>query len=120
MRIMLKSKIHRARVTQSNVDYEGSIAIDRKLMEEADILPYEQVWVLNVNNGARFNTYAIEGEDGEICVNGAAARLAFKGDIVIILTYCHVTDEEARNHLPIMVHVDENNVITEVKRAVEA
>ena len=88
MRIMLKSKIHRARVTQLNIDYEGSITIDKKLMEEADILPYEQVQVLNINNGARFTTYAIEGEreSGEICINGAAARLVAKGDVIIILS----------------------------------
>jgi len=80
MRIMLKSKIHGARVTRVNIDYEGSITIDKKLMEEADILPYEQVQVLNVNNGARFTTYAIEGKvSGEIGLNGAAARLAVKG-----------------------------------------
>ena len=79
MRIMLKSKIHRAHVTETNIDYEGSITIDKKLTEEADILPYEQVQVLNITNGARFTTYAIEGEDGEICINGAAARLVAKG-----------------------------------------
>jgi len=117
---MLKSKIHRARVTDLSIDYEGSIAIDRRLMEEADILPYEQVQVLNINNGARFSTYAIEGENGEICLNGAAARLAVKGDIIIILTYCHVEDDEARNFIPKLVHVDDKNAITEVKRAVEA
>ena len=113
MRIMLKSKIHRATVTDANIDYEGSITIDRKLMAEAEILPYEQVQVLNVNNGARFSTYAIEGEEGsgEICLNGAAARLAIKGDIVIILTYCHVSDEEARNIIPKVVHVDAKNAI---------
>lgn len=120
MRVMLKSKIHRARVTDLSIDYEGSIAIDRRLMEEADILPYEQVQVLNINNGARFSTYAIEGENGEICLNGAAARLAVKGDIIIILTYCHVEDDEARNFIPKLVHVDDKNAITEVKRAVEA
>src|SRR4030042_2183835 len=98
MRIMLKRKIHRARVTGANINYEGSITIDRRLMEEADILPYEQVQVLNVNSGARFSTYAIEGApgSGEICLNGAAARLVSKGDIVIILTYCDVTEEEPR------------------------
>ena len=83
MRTMLKGKIHRARITRVNLDYEGSITIDRKLMEEADILPYEQVEVLNINNGARFTTYAIEGEKGEIGINGAAARLAVIGDTVI-------------------------------------
>ena len=122
MRIMLKSKIHRARVTQLNVDYEGSITIDKRLMEEADILPYEQVQVLNVNGGERFATYAIEGEEGSgvIGLNGAAARLAAKGDMVIILAYCHVEEEEARHIIPKVVHVDHKNDITEVKRAVEA
>ena len=113
MRIMLKSKIHRAHVTDANIDYEGSIAIDKKLMAEADILPYEQVQVLNINNGARFSTYAIEGQEnsGEICLNGAAARLAVKGDIVIILTYTDVSEEEARHHTPKVVHVDAKNTI---------
>lgn len=120
MRIMLKSKIHRARVTRSNIDYEGSISIDPRLMEEADILPYEQVHVLNVQNGARFTTYAIEGESGEICINGAAARLASQGDIVIILTYCDASDEEARRIAPTCVYVNQKNEITGVKRAVEA
>jgi aspartate 1-decarboxylase len=113
MRIMLKSKIHRAHVTDANIDYEGSITIDKKLMTEADILPYEQVHVLNINNGARFSTYAIEGQEdsGEICLNGAAARLAVMGDTVIILSYCHVSDEEARNFTPKVVHVDAKNAI---------
>jgi aspartate 1-decarboxylase len=116
MRTMLKSKIHRARVTDANVNYEGSISIDRKLMEAADILPYEQVDVVNVNNGARFTTYAIEGEQGEICINGAAARLAVRGDIVIILSYRQVTDEEARQSSPRLVYVDADNIIVEIKR----
>ena len=113
MRIMLKSKIHRATVTDGNIDYEGSITIDKKLMAEADILPYEQVQVLNINNGARFSTYAIEGQEGsgEICLNGAAARLAVKGDTVIILSYCHVSDEEAHNITPKLVYVDAKNAI---------
>ncbi len=113
MRIMLKSKIHRARVTDANIDYEGSITIDKKLMAEADILPYEQVQVLNINNGARFSTYAIEGQEGsgEICLNGAAARLAVKGDLVIILTYCDVSEEEAHHHTPKVVYVDARNAI---------
>ena len=111
MRVMLKSKIHRARVTNANIDYEGSITIDRRLMEIADILPYERVEVLNINNGARFDTYAIEGEKGEICLNGAAARLAVKGDIVIILTYTYVEDKEAPNIVPKLMYVDEKNAI---------
>ena len=118
MRVMLRSKIHRARVTDANINYEGSITIDRKLMAAADILPYEQVNVLNVNNGARFTTYAIEGETGEICLNGAAARLAVKGDIVIILTYSHVADDEVQGFSPRLVYVDAENAITHVKQAV--
>ena len=120
MRIMLKSKIHRPRVTQVNIDYEGSITIDRKLMEEADLLPYEQVQVLNINNGARFATYAIEGESNEISLNGAAARLAVKGDTIIILSYCYVNDDEASTFIPKLVYVDANNAIIESKRAAEA
>ena len=106
MRIMLKSKIHRPHVTEVNIDYEGSITIDRKLMEAADILPYEQVHVLNLNNGARLTTYALEGESREICLNGAAARLAVKGDVVIILSYSLVEDAEATNFRPKIIHVD--------------
>ncbi|MFC2025490.1 aspartate 1-decarboxylase [Chloroflexota bacterium] len=119
MRIMLKSKIHRAHVTDANIDYEGSITVDKELMKEANILPYEQVEVLNTNNGARFDTYAIEGEKGEICVNGAAARLALKGDIVIILSYSYVEDNEARNITPKLVYVDDKNAITGTKRVNE-
>ena len=121
MRIMLKSKIHRARVTGVDVDYEGSISIDKRLMDEADILPYEQVQVLNINNGARFETYAIEAEpgSGEIGIKGAAARLAAIGDTIIILSYCQVEDEEARNFVPKLVYVDAQNAIIETKRAVE-
>jgi aspartate 1-decarboxylase len=119
MRVMLKSKIHRARVTHSNIDYEGSISIDSKLMEAADILPYEQVQVLDANNGARFITYAIEAEagSGEIGIQGPAARLAGVGDTVIILTYRNVAEAEVHEHHPTRVYVDENNVITEVKAA---
>ena len=120
MRVMLKSKIHRARVTDANIDYEGSITIDKKLMEEADILPYEQVQVLNINNGARLTTYAIEGEKGETCLNGAAARLAVKGDIVIILSYCYVEDNEARRIPPKLVYVDTKNAIMKTKQGIEA
>ena len=115
MRTMLKSKIHRARVTQVNLDYEGSITIDRALMEAGDILPFEKVEVLNINNGARFSTYAIEGEanSGIIGINGAAARLAAKGDTVIILSYCQVHDDQATNMTPSMVRLDSRNRIAE-------
>ena len=89
-------------------------------MEEADILPYEQVHVLDVNNGARFQTYAIEGESREIGIRGAAARLVAVGDMVIILSYCYVEDEEARNFAPKLVYVDAKNAITETKQGVGA
>ena len=120
MRVMLKSKIHRVHVTQLSIDYEGSIAVDRRLMEEADILPYEQVHVLNVNNGARFTTYAIEGASGEICLNGPAARLAVEGDTIVILSYCHVEDDQAGDVMPKLVYVDAQNAVTETTRAVKA
>jgi len=122
VRTMLKSKIHRARVTALNIDYEGSITIDQNLMEEADILPYEQTEVLNLNNGARFITYAITGkrQSGQICLNGAAARLAKKGDIIIILSYCQIEDSETVSFLPKLVYVDNKNNIVETKRAIEA
>jgi len=112
---MLKSKIHRARVTQVDLDYEGSITIDRSLMEASDILPFERVEVLDVNNGARFSTYAIEGEanSGSIGINGAAARLVAKGDIVIILSYCQVPDDDAVNMAPRVVRVDSRNRVVE-------
>ena len=121
MRTILKSKIHRARVTGLNIDYEGSITIDKKLMAEADILPYEQVEVLNINNGARFTTYAIEGirESGQILLNGASARLAKKGDIILILSYCQVEDNEATSFMPRLVYVDSQNKIVDIKRAIE-
>jgi aspartate 1-decarboxylase len=114
---MLKSKIHRARVTQCNIDYEGSITIDKDLMEAADLLPYEKVDVLNINNGARFHTYAIEGErgSGEICLNGAAARLVAKDDIVIILSYHVVAEEEAATANPRLVYVNSENRIVDTK-----
>jgi aspartate 1-decarboxylase len=116
-RTMLKSKIHRARVTECNVDYEGSITIDAGLMRAADILPYERVEILNVHNSARFSTYAIEGEEGSgnICLNGAAARLASIDDIVIILTYHEVPGEEASHLKPRMVYVDNKNRIKSTK-----
>ena len=121
MRTMLKSKIHRARVTDLNIDYEGSITVDRRLMAAADILPYEQVQVLNLNKGARFTTYAIEGarDSGRICLNGAAARLAKKGDIIIILAYCQVAEEEAAGFRPSLVYVNSSNMIIETRQTVE-
>jgi len=117
MRTMLKGKIHRARVTEVNLEYEGSITIDGLLMEAADILPYEMVHVLDINNGARFETYAIEGGrgSGEICINGAAARLVSVGDKVIILSYSVVAEEEAKSNQPKLVYVDERNAIIKDK-----
>lgn len=114
MRTMLKSKIHRATVTDANINYEGSITIDRDLMDAADMVEYEQVHVLDINNGARFTTYIIEGErgSGDICLNGAAARLAVKGDLVIILTYAQVPEDQLKDYKPRIVHVDKNNVQT--------
>jgi len=115
MRTMMKSKIHRARVTQVDLDYEGSITIDTALMEASDILPFERVEVLNVNNGARFSTYVIAGEanSGIIGINGAAARLVAKSDIVLILSYCQVPDDEAINIIPSIIRVDSQNRIVE-------
>jgi len=122
MRTMMKSKIHRARVTDLNINYEGSITIDKKLMQEADILPYEQVQILNINNGARFSTYAIEGEpgSGQICLNGASARLVCKGDIIIIITYAQVEESMAVDFTPVIVYVNQNNEITGIKDSVES
>ncbi|MEE9284121.1 MAG: aspartate 1-decarboxylase [Dehalococcoidia bacterium] len=111
MRTMLKSKLHRATVTDANVEYEGSITLDPALMKAADILPYEQVHVLDVDNGARLETYAIEGRPGEVCVNGAAARKVHKGDRVIILTYQSIESLEARRVRPRLVYLNERNEI---------
>ena len=122
MRTMLKSKIHRARVTEANLNYEGSITLDPVLLRAADMLPFEQVHVLDINNGARFQTYAIEGEPGSgvVCLNGAAARLVNEGDLVIILAYDQMTDAEAREHQPRLVYVDESNQITRVGHDIAA
>ena len=119
MRVMLKSKIHRATVTDANLNYEGSITIDRNLMKAADILPYEQVHVVDVNNGSRLVTYAIEGESGEICLNGAAARLVHKGDTVIILSYTNVEDDKLQDFHPTLVYVDAKNQITAKKSSID-
>jgi aspartate 1-decarboxylase len=106
---MLNSKIHRATVTAADLHYIGSISIDPALLSSADILEFEQVTVLDVDNGARFETYAIKGKPGEICLNGAAARLVHVGDIVIILTYADVEDHELADHRPRVIHVDGQN-----------
>jgi aspartate 1-decarboxylase len=108
-----KSKIHRAIVTEADLNYEGSVTIDSDLMDAADILPHEQVQILNVNNGERFDTYALRGPRGSgvICLNGPAARLAHVGDTVIILTYATMEREELLRHVPTVVFVDEKNRI---------
>ncbi|MFH1626322.1 MAG: aspartate 1-decarboxylase [Pseudomonadota bacterium] len=110
-RIMLKSKIHRVRVTDANLDYEGSITIDGVLMEDAGIIPYEAVHIYNISNGERFETYALEGErnSGTICLNGAAARRANVGDLIIIANYASFEEEEAKDHKPTIILVDFNN-----------
>jgi aspartate 1-decarboxylase len=111
-RIMLKAKIHRARVTDANLDYEGSITIDEALMEAADIYPFEQVQVYNVTNGNRFETYALKGErnSGVICINGAAAHQASKDDLIIIANYSLLEVGEDPHH-PTLIYVDEANRI---------
>ena len=108
-RLMLKSKIHRATVTDANLAYEGSISIDPDLMRAADILPYEQVHVVNVTNGERLVTYTIEGGAGEICLNGAAAHKCRPGDIVIIISYANVPADSASGFQPTVVRVDARN-----------
>lgn len=110
-RIMCKSKIHRATVTQSELNYVGSITIDKTLMDAADIMPYEQVQIANITNGNRFVTYAIEGakDSGVICINGAAARLVQPEDLVIIISYAQYNTAELANFKPKIVFVDKNN-----------
>lgn len=111
---LLKAKLHRARVTQTDINYEGSISIDTDLLERAGILPHEQVDVLNINNGARFTTYAIEAPRGSkmIGINGAAARLVQRDDQVIIIAYCQMPAEEARNYNPTVVLLDDDNNVS--------
>ena len=118
---MLKAKIHRAAVTESNLHYVGSITIDRTLMDASGILEYEKVSVVDIDNGSRFDTYVIEGDcgSGVICVNGAAARLVQPGDKVIILAYCQIDAEEAENHSPKIVFVGSGNKILEIKSSEE-
>jgi aspartate 1-decarboxylase len=114
---MFKAKLHRLRVTQANLQYEGSITIDEELLDTAGILPYEKVQVVNVNNGSRLETYTIPGEEGErtVCLNGPAARLAAPGDPVIVISYAELTPSEARQHHPRVVLVDEHNDVTETR-----
>jgi aspartate 1-decarboxylase len=120
-RTMLKSKIHRATVTASDLNYVGSITIDPNLLEAADILPHEQVHVVDVDNGARFETYTLVGERGSgvIQVNGAAARLVHAGDTVIVISYADYSREDLASYEPVVVHVDRSNAIIQVDDAVD-
>ncbi|KGR74164.1 aspartate 1-decarboxylase [Ureibacillus sinduriensis] len=115
-RMLMNSKIHRAQVTQADLNYVGSITIDEDILDAVGMLPNEKVHVVNNNNGARFETYIIAGERGSgvICVNGAAARLVQKGDIVIIISYVYVTNEEAIGHKPTVAIMGEDNKIKEM------
>jgi aspartate 1-decarboxylase len=116
-RTMCKGKIHRATVTQANLNYVGSITIDADLLDAADIYPYEKVQVVDINNGARLETYTIAGARGSgvICLNGAAARLVAEGDLVIIISYAQYSEQEIRTLEPRIVFVDADNHITETK-----
>ena len=117
IRRFLNAKIHRATITDSSLNYVGSITIDRALMAAADLMVHEQVAVFDLDNGARFETYVIEGEQGEIIVNGAAARLVAPGDKVIIVSYVDLTEQEQQRHSPRIVFVDEENRQTIAERS---
>jgi aspartate 1-decarboxylase len=120
MREMMKSKIHRATVTDAHLDYVGSLTVASDLMEAVDLLPHEKVHVVNINTGARFETYVIEGEagSGTLCANGAAARLVQPGDLVIVIAYGYYDDEEAKTLRPKVVFVDDHNRIVPEEVAV--
>ncbi len=117
---LLKSKIHRATVTDANLNYEGSISIDPKLCDAARLQPFERVEIYNCNNGERFATYVILGNPGEICLNGAAARLVQPGDVVIIASYADYDEAECLSHRPALVYVGKENEIMELKSAIPA
>lgn len=111
---MMQSKIHRATITDANLNYVGSITIDKNLMKAANLLEFQKVDVLDINNGERFSTYIIKGEKkGEICLNGAAARKVCVGDIIIIVSYADMDANEAKTHKPAIVHVNEKNEVVE-------
>lgn len=111
LRVLMKSKIHRATVTEANLSYTGSITIDKALLKAANICPYERVQIVNINNGSRVETYVLEGIQGSgvICMNGAAARWAHAGDKVIIISYGLMTDAERKRHQPTVIFVDDKN-----------
>ncbi|MBU4486651.1 MAG: aspartate 1-decarboxylase [Candidatus Delongbacteria bacterium] len=118
LRRMKKSKIHRATVTDANLNYQGSITVDKDILEASDILVGEQVQIVNINNGSRSETYTIEGErgSGTICMNGAIARLAQPGDLIIIISYADYSEDELKDFKSITVKVDQNNKITDTYR----
>ena len=122
LRSMMKSKVHRATVTEADLHYVGSLTLDRDLLDAADILPHEKVQVVNITNGARLETYAIEGGRGSgvVCINGAAARLVHPGDMVIVISYAFMDTREARDYEPKVVVVDRNNRITAVETGEKA
>ena len=121
-RTLLKSKIHRATVTQADLDYVGSVTIDRDLMQAANVVEHERIEIYNITNGNRFATYAIHGDAGSgvICINGAAAHLASPGDLVILATYAEYDEAELETHHPLVVHVDENNAACSPRMVTEA
>ena len=118
---LLKSKIHRATITEANLEYEGSFTIDEDIMDEAGILPYEKVAIVNINNGERLETYVIPGERGKrtFCLNGAAARKGAPGDRVIIISYAQVTPDELKQHKPVIILVDKHNNIIKKTDCIE-
>jgi len=113
----LKSKIHRATVTEADLNYVGSISIDRRLMEAANLLPFERVQILNITNGNRLDTYVIEAKEnsGKICINGAAAHLVSPADLIIIVSYCSLKHNDLKSWTPTVVHVNEKNQIIDIK-----
>ena len=118
-RTMMKSKVHRATITGANLEYVGSVTLDRTLMELADIREFEQVAVLDIDNGARFETYAMQGRPGDVILNGAAARLVQPGDRVIVITYAVYDEAELASYAPRIVHVDEANRPIDADEAVQ-
>ncbi|MFC1559472.1 aspartate 1-decarboxylase [Candidatus Margulisiibacteriota bacterium] len=110
-RILMRSKLHRLTVTETNIDYEGSITIDKKLLAAADIVVGEKVQIINISNALRFETYAIEGKSGEACLNGGAARLAAPGDKIIVISYGIFSDSETKTYKPKVILVDGNNAL---------
>lgn len=112
---LLKSKIHLATVTGKNLFYEGSLTLDKEIIEKANLKPLEAVWIYNLNNGNRFETYVIEGKKGEVILNGAAARLGEVGDKIIIVSYAWISEEELKNFRTTLVYLDEKNEIKEIK-----